>query len=86
MSDIKIDSSINIVQSILSYGSNSSCRIYHCYHEWDRLICKSVPSSDTELHEPYTNTMCVKKSIPQAFDPIILAYKCIPSHVSIDGT
>jgi hypothetical protein len=86
MNELKVDSSINIVQSILEKGSKPSCRIYHCYREWDHLICKPIPFPDTRLHEPYTDVMCVKQSIPQALDPMILAYKCIPRHVSINGS
>lgn len=86
MNELKIDSNTNILQSILIKGSNPSCRIYHCYREWDDLICKLAPSPDTRLDAPYTDKMCVKQSIPQALDPVILAYKCIPKHVSVNGT
>ena len=62
-----------------------TCRVYHCYREWNEMICKPVAHPDVPLHAPYTDAYCVREGIPLCLDKWILHYQSLPSHIHIVG-
>lgn len=78
------DSMKNILPSIFDDKQIPPCRYYHCYQEWNELICKSVFYRDSILIPPYTEIRCVRRNIPPCLDKWVLHIQSIPSRVYIE--
>lgn len=62
-------------------SSPSSCRLYHCYRQYDNLICKLVEGDYIPLYTPYTDIVCIEQYLPTCMDKLLLKYHYLPKNV-----
>jgi len=61
--------------------SSPTCRLYHCYKQYDDLVCKLVHGEHIPLHSPYTDIICIEPFLPPCMDYFLLKYNYIPKNV-----
>ena len=63
---------------------DNTYRYYICHTNWiNELICNKVSAQYAESKVNNTRIVCIKKYIPEVFDPLILKKRWTPTKVTI---